>query len=91
MTAPVEVAASYAANLQQFWALKLHSTDELIAAGRDMARLNASYAVSVQQNGELKAEVERLQALLKMPPDERYRFEQAPASCSATSQAGGSG
>jgi rod shape-determining protein MreC len=77
MTAPVEVAASYAAELQQFWAMKLHSTDELINAGRDMARLNASYSVSVQENGELKAEVDRLHALLKMPSDERFRFEHA--------------
>jgi rod shape-determining protein MreC len=77
MTAPVEVAASYAAELQQFWALKMHSTDDLIEAGRDMARLNASYSLSVQENGELKAEVDRLQALLKMPPDERFHFEQA--------------
>jgi rod shape-determining protein MreC len=77
MTAPVEVAASYAVELQQFWALKMHSTDDLIEAGRDMARLNASYSLSVQENGELKAEVDRLQALLKMPRDERFHFEQA--------------
>jgi rod shape-determining protein MreC len=77
MTAPVEVASSYAADLQQFWALKLHSTDDLITAGRDMARLNASYSVSVQENGELRAEVERLQALLKMPADDRFHFEHA--------------
>ena len=29
---------------------RLHSKDELIEAGRDMARLNASYSLSVQQN-----------------------------------------
>ena len=45
--------------------------------GRDLARLNASYALSVQQNGELQAEVDRLQALLHMPPDEHFRFEHA--------------
>ena len=53
MTAPITVAASYANDLQRFWALRLHSKDELIEAGRDMARLNSSYSLSVQQNGEL--------------------------------------
>ena len=33
MTAPVAAAASYASDVQQFWALKLHSKDELIEAG----------------------------------------------------------
>jgi rod shape-determining protein MreC len=77
MTAPVAVASSYANDLQQFWVLRLHSRDELIEAGRDMARLNASYALSVQETGELRAEVERLQALLKMPPSEHFHFEHA--------------
>ena len=60
MTAPIRVAASYVGDLQRFWALRLHSKDELIEAGRDMARINAQYSVSMQQNGELQAEVERL-------------------------------
>jgi rod shape-determining protein MreC len=77
MTAPMTVTASYASDLQRFWALRLHSKDELIEAGRDMARLNASYSLSVQQNGELQAEVDRLQALTKMPPIENFRFEHA--------------
>jgi rod shape-determining protein MreC len=77
MTAPVTMSASYANDLQRFWALRLHSKDELIDAGRDVARLNSKYSFSVQQNGELQAEVERLQALLKMPPMEKFRFEHA--------------
>ena len=77
MTAPIAASASYANDLQRFWALRLHSKDELIEAGRDMARLNSSYSLSVQQNGELQAEVERLQALLKMPPIEGFRYEHA--------------
>jgi rod shape-determining protein MreC len=77
MTAPITVAASYANDLQRFWALRLHSKPELIEAGRDLARLDASYALAVQQNGELQAQVERLQALLHMPPTEHYRFEHA--------------
>lgn len=77
MTAPAAAASSYAGDLQRFWSLRLHSKDELIEAGRDMARLNGSYALSVQQNGELQAEVERLQALLKMPQIEGFHYEHA--------------
>jgi rod shape-determining protein MreC len=77
MTAPAAAASSYVGDLQRFWSLRLHSKDELIEAGRDMARLNGSYALSVQQNGELQSEVERLQALLKMPQIEGFHFEHA--------------
>jgi rod shape-determining protein MreC len=77
MTAPISAAASYASDLQRFWALRLHSKEELIEAGRDLARLDASYALSVQQNTSLEAEVTRLQGLLQMPPTEHYRFEHA--------------
>jgi rod shape-determining protein MreC len=77
MTAPITVTASYANDLQRFWALRLHSKQELIEAGRDMARLDASYSAAVQQNGELQAEVDRLRMLLRMAPSDRYRFEHA--------------
>ncbi len=77
MTAPITVAASYANDLQRFWALRLHSKPELIEAGRDLARLDASYSLAIQQNGELQAEVDRLQVLLHMPPTDRFRFEHA--------------
>jgi len=77
LNAPVPVAASYARDLQEFWSLRLHSKDELIEAGRDQARLNASYALSIQTNAELEAEIGRLQALLRLPPIDRFRFEHA--------------
>ena len=77
MTAPIAAAASYVSDLQQFWALRLHSKPELIEAGRDLARVDASYAISVQQNSALEAEVTRLEGLLGMPPTEHYRFEHA--------------
>jgi rod shape-determining protein MreC len=77
MTAPVVAASSYVNDLQKFWALRLHSKDELIEAGRDMARINAQYSLSVQQTVELQAEVDRLGALLKMPAIEGYRYEHA--------------
>lgn len=77
LTAPVAVAASYARDLQSYWALRLHSNSELIEAGRDLARLNASYSLSVQQNSELQAQVERLESLLRMPEYANYRVEPA--------------
>ena len=77
MTAPVAAVSSYAADVQHFWELRLHSKNELIEAGRDLARLNASYSLAAQQNGELQAQVDRLQSLLRMPPSERFRYEHA--------------
>jgi rod shape-determining protein MreC len=76
-TAPLTVAASYARDLQEYWSLRLHSNSELIEAGRDLARINASYSLSVQQNTELQAEVGRLESLLKLPSYVNYRTEPA--------------
>lgn len=77
MTAPVAAASSYATDVQHFWELRLHSKNELIEAGRDLARLNASYSLAAQQSGELQAQVDRLQTLLHMPQSERFRYEHA--------------
>jgi rod shape-determining protein MreC len=77
LQAPISVAASYARDLQDYWTLRLHSNDELIEAGRDLARLNATYEESVQQNNGLEAEIARLEDLLKLPPYANYRSEYA--------------
>lgn len=77
LTAPVALAASHARDLQEYWSLRLHSNDELIEAGRDLARLNASYSLSVQQNSELQAQILRLESLLKLPSYANYRAEPA--------------
>ncbi len=77
LQAPVSVAASYARDLQEYWTLRLHTNSELIEAGRDLARLAATYELSVQQNASLQAEVARLEDLLKMPPYADYRSEYA--------------
>jgi rod shape-determining protein MreC len=76
-TAPIAVAASYARDLQEYWTFRLHSNSELIEAGRDLARLNASYSLSVQQNAELQSQVERLETLLRLPSVANYRSEPA--------------
>lgn len=77
LTAPVALTASRVRDLQEFWALRLHSKDELIAAGVDLARLNASYELGVQRNTELQAEIARLETLLRLPSFTNYRYEHA--------------
>jgi len=77
LTAPVDAAASYVRDLQEYWSLRLHSKPELIEAGRDLARVNAFYANSVQQNAELRAENERLEEILHLPARPEYRYETA--------------
>ncbi len=77
LTAPVTVAADYARVLKEYWSLRLHSKDELIQAGRDLARLNASYELAVQQNAALQEEIARLEALFRLPSFSDYRYEHA--------------
>jgi rod shape-determining protein MreC len=77
LTAPVTLAASYVRDLQEFWALRLHSKSELIEAGRDLARLNSSYELAVQQNAVLQGEIARLENLLRLPSFQEYRYEHA--------------
>jgi rod shape-determining protein MreC len=76
-TAPAAVAGSYVRDLQEYWSLRLHTAPELIEAGRDLARVNASFALAIQQNSELQAEVARLQDLLRMPARPDFRLEPA--------------
>lgn len=77
LQAPVEVAASYVRDLQDFWALRTRTNNELIEAGRDLARLNAAYEVRLQQDSALRAELERLQSLLRLPSPPGFRSEPA--------------
>jgi len=77
LTAPIAAVASHVRDLQEYWSLRLHTRSQLIEAGRDLARINASYALSVQENAELRAEVTRLEQILRLPPLPHYRFETA--------------
>ncbi len=77
LQAPVSVSASYLRDLQEYWGLRVHSKPELIAAGRDLARVNASFAVAGQENTELLAEVSRLENLLRIPAYGNFRSEHA--------------
>jgi rod shape-determining protein MreC len=77
LTAPITLAASRVRDLQEFWSLRLHSKSQLIEAGRDLARLNSSYELAVQQNSELQSEIARLESLLRLPSFTQYRYEHA--------------
>jgi len=77
MQAPVEATASYIRDLQEFWSLKTRSKDELIQAGRDLVQLNNAYEVRLQKDDDLRARLDRLSQLLKLPAPEGYRAEPA--------------
>ena len=77
MQAPVEASASYLRDLQEFWSLKSRSKNELIEAGRDLVHLNAAYEVRLQQDADLRAQLDRLGRLLNLSAPEGYRAEAA--------------
>ena len=75
--APIILADSYVSDLQAFWSNRLHSKDELLKAGQQVAGLIAQYDYGVQQNKQLEAEILRLENLLNLPPMPAFRFEPA--------------
>lgn len=77
LQAPVETAASYVRDIQGYWALKTRTKDELIEAGRDLVRLNAAYEARLQQDATLRADLERLERVLRLPTPPGYRAEPA--------------
>ncbi|HEY9248584.1 MAG TPA: rod shape-determining protein MreC [Rariglobus sp.] len=77
LQAPMETTASYLRDLQDFWSLKTRSKNELIEAGRDLARLNAAYEARLQQDAALRSDLERLERVLKLPVPAGYRSEPA--------------
>ncbi|MCU0792184.1 MAG: rod shape-determining protein MreC [Opitutaceae bacterium] len=77
LQAPVEVAASYVRDLQDYWSQRTRSKTELIEASRELARLNASYELRLGEDARLRAEITRLEALLRLPSYGEYRAEPA--------------
>ncbi len=75
--APTDVAASYARDLQEFWSQKTRTKNEVIEAARDLARLNASYELRLQDDARLRAEIARLEELLRLPSYGEFRAEPA--------------
>jgi len=77
LQAPITVSASYVRSLQDFWSLRNQSKKELIEAGRDLARINASYSLAAQENQQLREGITRLEDLLRVPAQTEHRFEHA--------------
>jgi rod shape-determining protein MreC len=77
LEAPLDIGASYTRDLQEFWGLRTHSNQELIEAGRDLARLNAAYELRIQENASLQGEIERLESLLRLPSFKEFKSEPA--------------
>jgi rod shape-determining protein MreC len=75
--APVDVAASYARDLQTFWSQRTRSNTELIAAAQELTRVNSAYAVSLEEDSHLRAEIARLEDLLRLPSYAEFRSEPA--------------
>lgn len=75
--APIDVTASYARDLQDFWSRKTRSKNEVIEAARDLARLNASYELRLREEARLRAEIVRLEELLRLPSFGEFRAEPA--------------
>ncbi len=77
LQAPFSAAQSYVRDLQEFWSLRMRPKSEIIEAGRDLARLNSAYELRLQENEQLRAEILRLENLLKLPPLPSHRYEPA--------------
>jgi rod shape-determining protein MreC len=73
LQSPVEVTAAGVRQLQEFWALRTRSADELIAAGKQTADALATYELNARQLEQLAAENERLRAMLDLPADPGWR------------------
>lgn len=67
LQAPLFIAESRLKDLRRYWELSSRSKDELIAAGRDLARMNADMAVRLSQTEALLAENRRLEEALNLP------------------------
>lgn len=77
LQAPLELAPSVARDLQDFWARRTRSNNELIEAGRNLARVTASYELRVGENAYLRDEIKRLESVLRLPAFAAYRTEPA--------------
>lgn len=77
LQAPIQTTASYARDLQEYWTERTHSKNDLIQAGRELRHVFAGYEFQAQQAEALRAEIGRLEQLLRLPSNPHYRFEPA--------------
>ena len=75
--APAWVATSYLDELENFLARRTHSKDELIEAGREVARAKSLYQFNSQRKETLENEIQRLEAVLNLPSRREFRYEVA--------------
>jgi len=73
--APIDAIPSQISDLQKYWSLRSVSKSDLIEAGRDLARLNANYTLKVIENEALKEKVARLEKILNIPSDVKFKNE----------------
>ena len=77
LQAPVQATASYVRDLQEYWAQRAHSKDDLIAAARELRHVYSGYEFQAQQAEARQAEIARLEQLLRLPPNPACRYEPA--------------
>ena len=75
--APIDAIPSQLSDLEKFWSLSSHSKRELIEAGRDLARLNSAYELKLLENESLRNRVSRLENILNLPSQEKFKMEVA--------------
>lgn len=75
--APVDVSAETVRTLQDYWAMRTRDPNELIEAGKEVARLNSFYENKIRETRTLEDEVARLEELLRLPVYNEYRAEPA--------------
>jgi rod shape-determining protein MreC len=75
--APIDVAAGTVRDVQDYWALRTHSTDELIEAGKNLSHLNAQYETQLREYASMRNKVNRLEDMLRLPSYPEFRTETA--------------
>ena len=73
--APAWIGGSIVRNVQKFWTGRVESKKDLIEEGRDLARLNATLQLQVQQLDTLAAQVDRYEELFNLPSLPTYQAE----------------
>lgn len=70
--APALHLVSKGRDLVRFWELKSRSSDELAAAGRDLARINAALELQLNKTADLRRENIRLREITRYTPPPDY-------------------
>lgn len=73
--APAWIGGSFIRNVQKFWTGRVESKTDLIEEGRDLARLNATLQLQIQQIDALAAQVDRYEELFNLPSLPAYEAE----------------